>query len=183
MAQTFTKLYLLTRFKGLMMTEEFTEDWYNDPKLDDVIPTDVMNALKEHAEQYETDPEKAHLFDTGVVGVESDRLAPCLLLVCTGRKSGKEHSSVLEYFEFEGKVGVVGSGGGGHKNPGWYLNLKDHPECTIQIVRDVRAVKARDVSGDERRRWRDHVFSLQPIQRRYWSRELKREIPIVVFEE
>jgi deazaflavin-dependent oxidoreductase (nitroreductase family) len=56
-----------------------------------------------------------------------------LLLTTIGRKSGKEHTTPLGCFDYEGGYVVAATNGGLPNNPGWYYNLKSKPQVTIQI--------------------------------------------------
>jgi F420H(2)-dependent quinone reductase len=71
------------------------------------------------------------------------RGAPVLLLYHSGRKSGKERVSPLIYLSDGDDLVVVGSKGGSHKHPAWFLNLREMPETTVEIGGDRRRVTVR----------------------------------------
>ena len=146
----------------------------------DELPDEVKGGNDAHTQLYRTDPEAAHYWDPIVVGVPGGPVAT-LLLTYTGRKSGKSLSTALQYYRFEGKVAVVGSRGGTIDHPMWYLNLLADPNCHVQIVRDGFDAVARTATGDERRRWWQHVVETQPIQAEYQGRT-SREIPVVILD-
>ena len=45
---------------------------------------------------------------------------------------------------------IVASKGGNPQHPGWYVNLREHPEVQVQIRGDKFAARARDATPDER---------------------------------
>ena len=49
-------------------------------------------------------------------------------------------------------VAVVASKAGQPTNPAWFHNLKANPDTTIQIGREVRSVRARVATDEERER-------------------------------
>jgi deazaflavin-dependent oxidoreductase (nitroreductase family) len=57
---------------------------------------------------------------------------PVLLLTTTGRRSGEPRSVALTYFK-DGDRMAVGSNAGEDRHPAWWLNLREHPEATVQI--------------------------------------------------
>lgn len=144
------------------------------------LPDEVKGGNDAHTELYRTDPESAHYWDPIVVGVPGGPVAT-LLLTYTGRKSGRELSTALQYYRFEDKVAVVGSRGGTVEHPVWYLNLLANPKCRFQIVRDVRDAVARTATGEERERWWKYIIETQPIQAEYQART-SREIPVVILD-
>ena len=50
-----------------------------------------------------------------------------LILTTRGRKSGREISKPLLYFEDQGRIYLVASYGGNDSPPAWYLNLVQEP--------------------------------------------------------
>ncbi|MPY99699.1 MAG: nitroreductase family deazaflavin-dependent oxidoreductase [Actinophytocola sp.] len=127
----------------------------------------------EHVRRYEeTDGEEGHIWLNGV---------PCLVLTTTGRKTGKERKFALIYQEHEGSYVIVASKGGAANHPGWYLNLVDNPDVTVQVGADKFAAKARTVSGAERAALWSKMAAVWPDYDKYRA-NTEREIPIVVLE-
>src|SRR5688572_8442401 len=58
-----------------------------------------------------------------------------LLLTTTGRKTGKQRTAPLGYFEPTPGGGylIIGSAGGAEWNPAWYYNIRSNPQVKIQI--------------------------------------------------
>jgi deazaflavin-dependent oxidoreductase (nitroreductase family) len=144
------------------------------------LPESVKQALADHCEQYKRDPEGAHMWDPIVIGIPGGPVKN-LLLTYTGRKSGRELECVLQYYERDGQVAVVGSRGGTEEHPVWYLNLLAHPRCEVQIARRRFSAVARTLDDAEHDRWWPTIVAEQPQQGIYQSRTTRR-IPIVVLE-
>ena len=135
--------------------------------------------IKKHTELYETDPEKAHIWDSGEAGGSGP--LPTLLLTTRGRKSGKPRSSPLIYQPWgEGWV-VIASKGGFPTHPLWYENLVADPECDLQIgARRVQA-RARLIEGEERAKVWKMMRDVYPPYDDY-QRATEREIPVILLE-
>ena len=107
------------------------------------------------------------------------KAAPVLLLTTTGRKSGKRRTTPLLYGEDAGKYVLVASVGGAPKHPAWYLNLRDHPDATIQVGGRTLGVHAETASPDQRPRLWTLMAQLYPGYDDYQAKT-SREIPVVV---
>jgi deazaflavin-dependent oxidoreductase (nitroreductase family) len=125
----------------------------------------------------------AHVYRAtgGVVGHKFHGGPPMLLLDHVGAKSGTRRTTPLVYVEDGGDVVVVASKGGHPQHPAWYHNLRAHPETTVQIGRERRAVHARVASPDERVRLWPKAVETYSGYRGYQERT-DREIPLVVLE-
>jgi F420H(2)-dependent quinone reductase len=78
--------------------------------------------------------------------------APILLITTTGRKSGRPWTNPVMYQRDGDGYVVIASNGGAPRHPGWWLNLRSHPDATIQVGREVVPVTATRTSGAERER-------------------------------
>jgi F420H(2)-dependent quinone reductase len=109
----------------------------------------------------------------------SYRGAPILLLHHRGRKSGKERVSPLIYVADGDDLVVVGSKGGSHKHPSWFINLREMRETTVELDGEKRRVNVRIASPQERERlWPRAVEVYSPYAA--YQRRTKREIPLVI---
>ena len=144
------------------------------------LPGAVEQKIAEHIQLYLKDPEAAHVWDPGVIGVPGGPVRT-LLLTTLGRKTGAPRHVALQYFRPDGLYVVVASRGGMPSHPAWYLNLLEAPECEIQVAGLHAKAVARTTEGEERRRLWDIVSSEQPAYRRYQTRTT-REIPVVVLD-
>ena len=128
---------------------------------------------QEHVRRYqETDGEEGYSWREG---------STILLLTTTGRVTGNESTTPL-IFDFDGDDAViVASKGGAADHPGWYKNLRKHPEVGVQIKGDTFRARARDAAGDERERLWEQMNRMWPHYAEY-QQKTDREIPVVVLE-
>ena len=68
---------------------------------------------------------------------------PSLLLITTGRKSGKKYIFPLFYGSAGNSYFVIASKGGAPEHPGWYRNLMANPDVEIQVGTLKTAARAR----------------------------------------
>jgi F420H(2)-dependent quinone reductase len=106
---------------------------------------------------------------------------PVLLLEHRGRKSGRAFTSPLLYMVDGPNVVIVASQGGLPRNPQWYANLAAHPETTVQIRSEVRRVRARTATPDEREALWPRLVDVYADFENY-QRWTDRVIPVVVCE-
>jgi F420H(2)-dependent quinone reductase len=76
--------------------------------------------------------------------------ARIVLVDHVGAKTGVRRTSPLICHEADGVVAVVASKAGQPTHPAWFHNLVAHPETTLQLGSEVRAVRARVAGDDER---------------------------------
>ena len=143
------------------------------------LPANAVRQIADHIALYRRDPEKAHMWDSSVIGIPGP--VATLLLRTTGRRSGQHRFAALQYFRSEGHFIVVGSKGGMPTHPAWFMNLQDCPDCEIQAGSLKATARARIAEGAERKRLWDAVTKEQPEYLKY-ERRTDREIPVVVFE-
>jgi deazaflavin-dependent oxidoreductase (nitroreductase family) len=78
-------------------------------------------------------------------------------------------------------VAIIASKGGHPRHPGWFHNLRAHPDTTIQIGSRRLAVRARVAAGQERERlWRRAVAVWPPYED--YQKRTGRRIPVVVLK-
>jgi deazaflavin-dependent oxidoreductase (nitroreductase family) len=117
----------------------------------------------------------------GLIGHRFPGAPPMLLLDHVGARSGTAHTTPLAYVEDGPDVVVVASKGGHPKHPAWYHNLRAHPDATVQIGRERRAVRARVATAEERARLWPKAVEAYGGYRGYQQRT-EREIPLVILE-
>lgn len=117
----------------------------------------------------------------GLIGHRFPGAPPMLLLDHVGAKSGTRRTTPLVYFHTGRDVVVVASKGGYPKHPAWYHNLRAHPDTTVQIGSERRAVHARVASGDEHVELWPKAVQTYGGYRGYQQRT-NREIPLVILE-
>lgn len=104
-----------------------------------------------------------------------------LVLTTTGRRTGKTRMSPLMGVQDGDNYLVAGSVGGGPRHPGWYHNLKEDPEVTIQVGATVERRIARITAGAERDRLYQKFIDANRQFAVYQDRT-DRIIPVVVLE-
>ncbi len=96
---------------------------------------------------------KAHRFvyhhSKGWIGANLG--APMVLMYTIGAKSGLSRVVPLQYYPAEPDgILVLASNNGQPKAPGWYYNLKAHPEIDIRVGRQKRRVRAEELTAEKR---------------------------------
>ncbi|MBA2264472.1 MAG: nitroreductase family deazaflavin-dependent oxidoreductase [Chloroflexi bacterium] len=80
-------------------------------------------------------------------------------LTTVGRRSGKERSAILGYYEDGPNVVTMAMNGWAEAEPAWWLNLQAHPDATVELPDGLREIHGRAARGDERERlwarWRE----------------------------
>jgi deazaflavin-dependent oxidoreductase (nitroreductase family) len=128
---------------------------------------------EEHVRRYrETGGEVGHTWRRG---------SKILLLMTTGRRTGKPRTAPLISEDAHDGYVIVASKGGAPKHPGWYWNLVEQPHVEAQVKSDVFPARARTATGDERERlWR--LAARQWPDYDVYRTRTDREIPVVVLE-
>jgi deazaflavin-dependent oxidoreductase (nitroreductase family) len=99
-----------------------------------------------------------------------------------GAKSGKKRVAPLLYMPDGDRFAIVASKGGYTKHPGWFHNLKAHPDTTAELPQEGRVdVRAHQASPKERRELWPRLVDLYPGYADYQD-STSREIPVVVLE-
>jgi F420H(2)-dependent quinone reductase len=75
-----------------------------------------------------------------------------LRLTTTGRRTGRQRSVIVGYFEEGQDLVTLAMNGWGEGEPAWWLNLMTHPDAAVELVDGRRLVRARAASGEERTR-------------------------------
>lgn len=107
---------------------------------------------------------------------------PAVELTTTGRKTGKERSTMLTApIAEDERVVLVASWGGDDRHPTWYLNLRDHPEVELTAKGTHRLMRARTASAEEKAElWPDIVAQYKGYAG--YQEKTDRDIPVVILE-
>jgi len=107
---------------------------------------------------------------------------PVLMLTTTGRRSGKQRTTMLTSPVQDGEsVVIVASYGGDNRHPTWFLNLRANPDVEVTMQGRSRKMKAHIASMEEKN-------ELWPqVTRKYrgygsYQRRTDRDIPLVILE-
>lgn len=104
--------------------------------------------------------------------------SPVLLLLTTGRKSGKERTTPLLYLRDGVNYIMVASNGGTAGDPAWWLNLQRDPEAIVEVGGSRLHVRAEEVKGEQKRRLWRRLVEMYPLYESY-QRRTDREIPVI----
>lgn len=118
----------------------------------------------------------------GRIGHRFPGVPPSLLLHTVGAKTGQARTNSLTYARDGENYLIVASMGGAPRSPGWYHNLKAHPDVEINVGPKRFGVTARPVLPDDpdyARLWRTVNVN---NANRYdaYQRRTTRPIPVVV---
>ena len=107
---------------------------------------------------------------------------PVVELRTIGRKTGQTRVTVLTSpLHDEDRVVLVASKGGNDRNPQWYGNLTANPDVEILIDGQLRALRARTASTDERKELWPQILRAYAGYGAY-QEKTDREIPVVICE-
>lgn len=133
-------------------------------------PTMIRNLGTMHAEGYKA---------AGGEGVDETQGAPVLLLTTTGRKSGKDVTTPLNYFQDGDDLFVVGSFAGLRAEPHWVLNLEKEPRGWVQVKDRRWEVDARRLEGEARAREWPRLVEFFPLWG-HFQKYCRREFAVFV---
>lgn len=107
---------------------------------------------------------------------------PVVVLTTTGRRTGRERSTVLTVPVTQGSTMVlVASYAGDDRHPQWYLNLRADPRVTVAGAGGRRDMSARTATGAEVAELWPRVVAAYAGYDRYRART-DRDIPLVILE-
>jgi F420H(2)-dependent quinone reductase len=93
--------------------------------------------------------DKIYRATNGRIGHLIPGVPPSLLLHTVGAKTGQPRTTSLTYARDGDSYLIVASKGGDEHNPGWYHNLRKHPDCEINVGPKRIAVTARRVTPED----------------------------------
>jgi deazaflavin-dependent oxidoreductase (nitroreductase family) len=104
-----------------------------------------------------------------------------VVLTTMGRRSGRARAIPLYAWPDGDRLVIVGSKGGAAADPAWAHNLRTEPMASLKVGRELRSVRAVEVSGDERHRLWELVCAEFPLYATY-QRRTRRTIPLFALE-
>jgi deazaflavin-dependent oxidoreductase (nitroreductase family) len=104
-----------------------------------------------------------------------------VIVVTTGRRTGRRREIPLYAFEDGARLVVIGSRAGDDREPAWVGNLRAHPDARVLVGREEQAVRARETGGAERDRLWSLAACAYPGYELYatWTHRL---IPVIALE-
>jgi deazaflavin-dependent oxidoreductase (nitroreductase family) len=132
---------------------------------------------------------RAHIIDNTLLKLTKGRLTlteilgwKIIQLTTIGAKTKQPRTLPLVGL-FEGQnIVLIASSFGREHNPGWYYNLKAHPECEVSFKGKSANYVAREIDGEERERYFKIAISQYAGFQSYRERAAHRKIPVMVLE-
>ena len=107
---------------------------------------------------------------------------PIIQLTTIGAKTGLPRVVPLVGILERGAIALVASSFGRKHNPGWYYNLKVHPECVVHFNGRSGAYIARETAGDEYEHYWKIAVAYYAGYEKYKQRAVHRHIPVMLLE-
>jgi deazaflavin-dependent oxidoreductase (nitroreductase family) len=105
-----------------------------------------------------------------------------LQLTTIGAKTHQPRTMpMLGIFDDE-KIALVASSLGRQHNPGWYYNLKAHPECEVEFKGRSGKYVAHEATGDEYQRYWQMAVSIYVGYDKYKQHAAHRHIPVMLLD-
>ncbi len=107
---------------------------------------------------------------------------PVVILTTTGRKSGKERTTMLTApIHDDDRVVLVASYGGDARNPAWFRNLRDNSAVELEMRGKKRSMVARVADEEEKNALWPEVVAAYKGYAQYQTKT-ERDIPLVILE-
>jgi deazaflavin-dependent oxidoreductase (nitroreductase family) len=107
---------------------------------------------------------------------------PIIQLTTVGAKTNQPRTKPLVGVIDHEKIALIASSFGREHNPGWYYNLKAHPECDVLFKGRAGKYIARETDGDEYERYWQMAVSFYRGYEKYKERAVHRHIPVMLLE-
>jgi deazaflavin-dependent oxidoreductase (nitroreductase family) len=105
-----------------------------------------------------------------------------VIVTLTGRRTGRSRDVPLFAVADGDRYVVIGSNGGGDREPAWVGNLRADPRATLRVGRRVSRVHAHEATGDERERLWGLAAAVYPGYDLYRAMT-RRQIPVIVLAQ
>ncbi len=105
---------------------------------------------------------------------------PVLLLQTIGRRSGRTHTTPVQYhYLADGDTFVVvASNAGARRPPAWYLNLQADPHAHVDVAGRGVDVRAHEATGQARAElWQRLTTANRYLERA--ARKAERDLPLI----
>jgi len=107
---------------------------------------------------------------------------PVLELTTIGAKTGQPRTMPLVGIADHEKIALIASSFGREHNPGWYYNLKTHPECDVLFNGRSGKYISREIEGDEYEKYWQLAVAYYAGYEKYKERAAHRHIPVMLLE-
>jgi F420H(2)-dependent quinone reductase len=106
---------------------------------------------------------------------------PVLLLTTVGRRTGKRRVTPVMYIRDDDNLVITASNNGRDKQPSWFLNLKAHPQTTVEVGGVTRSMAAHQAGTEEKGRLWPQLVERAPFFEGY-QKSTSRDIPMVILQ-
>ena len=110
-----------------------------------------------------------------------ETVAPVLILVHTGRKSGRVFRTPLSYVAVDDGFALAASNWGQRHHPGWSYNLVVNPDAHVIVGGETIDVRARRVGAEEKAELWKRFVAMWPAYDTYVTRS-GRDIRVFVLD-
>jgi len=107
---------------------------------------------------------------------------PIVEITTLGAKSNQLRTMPLIGVIDNEKIALIASSFGRAHNPGWYYNLKVHPECDVLFKGKMGKYIARETEGEEYKHYWQMAVSYYAGYEKYKERAAHRHIPVMLLE-
>jgi len=107
---------------------------------------------------------------------------PIIEITTIGAKTNQPRSLPLVGIFDKEKIALIASSFGREHNPGWYYNLKAHPECDVLFNGKTGKYISRELEGDEYASYWKIAVSYYAGYEKYKERAAHRHIPVMLLE-
>lgn len=107
---------------------------------------------------------------------------PIAHVTMKGARTGMLRTLPLVSVPDNGKLALIATNFGQKHNPGWYYNLKAHPECEVFFKGRCGKFIAREISGEEYQKYWQLALTYYLGYAAYQQRAAPRHIPVLVLE-
>jgi deazaflavin-dependent oxidoreductase (nitroreductase family) len=107
---------------------------------------------------------------------------PVVMLTTTGARTGQPRTVPVLGLPTPDGLAVIASNFGQRRHPGWYHNLRAHPEGWVAVDGRSRRFRAVEADGDRRQRIWDEALRVYPGWSQYERRSSNRRIAVFVLE-
>jgi deazaflavin-dependent oxidoreductase (nitroreductase family) len=107
---------------------------------------------------------------------------PVVLLTTAGARSGRPRTVPVLGLPTADGLAVIASNFGQQRQPGWYYNLRAHPEGSVTVDGRMLRFRAVEAEGDVRRRIWEEGLRVYPGWAQYERRASHRRIAVFVLD-
>ena len=132
---------------------------------------------------------RVHILDKAILKLTGRKFTAAELLgwniiqlTTLGAKTNQPRTMPLVGLSDGEKIALIASSFGRQHNPGWYYNLRVHPECEVSFQGKSQKYVARETQGEEYKKYFDMAVSQYAGYQKYKERAAHRHIPIMVLE-